>query len=106
MAPCDGLLQTGMERKCSQLEEARAGKERALTAYGVLLYHVTSFKYLGRVIAAEDYDWPAMVRNLRRTRQKWAQLTQILSREGADAQTLGHIYLAVVQLVLLYRSET
>ena len=95
-----------MERKWRQLEEARAGKERALTDYGVLLSHVTSFKYLGQVIAAEDDDWPEVVRNLRRNRQKWAWLNQILSREGADAQTLGHIYLAVVQLVLLYGSET
>ena len=38
-----------MERKWSRLaeEEAREWKERALTAYGVTLYRVTSFKYLG-----------------------------------------------------------
>ena len=47
-----------------------------------------------------------MVRNLRRTRQKWAWLTRILSREGADDRTLGQINLAVVQPVLLYGSDT
>ena len=33
------------------------------------------------------------------------RLTWVLSREGEDARTPGNIYLAVVQLVLLYRSE-
>ena len=59
-----------------------------------------------QVLAEEENDWPAGVRNLRSARQKWARLNRILSREGEDERTLRHIYLAVVQLVLLYRSET
>ena len=47
-----------------------------------------------------------MVHNLRKARQKWARLNWVLSREGADARTPGHIYLAVVQSVLLYGSDT
>ena len=47
-----------------------------------------------------------MVRNLWRSRQKWARLTVLLSREGVDEQTSGQIYLAVVQLVMMYGSET
>ena len=47
-----------------------------------------------------------MVRKLRHARQKWARLTQVLSREGADARTSVQIYLAVGKLVLLYGSET
>ena len=44
----------GMKRKWRRLaeEEALEGAERELTAYGVPLYQVTSFKYLGRVLAA------------------------------------------------------
>ena len=61
---------------------------------------------MGRVLTTEDDDWPSVVRNLWRSRQKWAWLTHILIRERSDAHTLGHIYLAVVQLVLLYWSET
>ena len=61
---------------------------------------------MGKVLATEDDEWPEVVRNLRRASQKWAWLTRILSREGADARTLGHIYLEVVKLVLLYGSET
>ena len=87
-------------------EEAQVGAERALTSYGVTLSQVNSFNYLGRVLAAEEDDWPAVMRNLRRTKQKWAWLTQILSREGSYARTSGHIYLAVVQSLMMYRSDT
>ena len=86
--------------------EAREGTERALTAYGVPLFQVYSFKYLGRVLAAEDDDCPAVVGNLRRARQKWARITRVLRKEGANARTLGQIYLVVVQAVLIYGSET
>ena len=36
----------------------------------------------------------------------WARLTSVLSREGEDACTSVQMYLAVVQSVILYRSET
>ena len=87
-------------------EEAQEVMGKSLTEYGYPLSQVTSFKYLGIVLAAEENDWPAVVRNLRRARQKWARLTQVLSREVADAKTSGQIYLVVVQSVLLYGSET
>ena len=76
-----------------------------LTAYGVPLYQFTSFKYLGRVLAAEDDYWPVVVRKIWCVRQKWARLTRVMIREGADAWTSGQIYLSVVQLVLLYGSD-
>ena len=75
--------------------------ERSLIAYGVPLFQVTSIKYIWRVLAAEDDDCPAVVRNLRRASQKWARLTHILIREGSDARTLVHIYFFVVEIGLL-----
>ena len=92
-----------MDRKCRHLaeEEAQEGTEREITAYGFPLSQVTSFKYLDQFIAAEDNNWMAVVRNLRRARQKWDQLTRVLIREGAYAWTLVQIYLAVVQSFLL-----
>ena len=97
-----------MERNWRRLaeEEEQEGTERALTAYGVYLSQVTSFKYLGIVLAAEDDYWLAVVRNLQCARHKWARLTRVLIREVEDAQTSVNIYLAVVQLVLLYGSDT
>ena len=55
---------------------------------------------------AADDDWPVVVGNLRKGRREWAQLTRVLGREGKDARTLGQIYMVVIQLVMLYRSET
>ena len=46
-----------------------------------------------------------MVRNLWHASQKWARLTRVLSREGADARTLVKIYLTVVQSFLIYGLE-
>ena len=70
------------------------------------LDHVTSFKYLRRILTAADGDWPEVVSNLRKARRKWTQLTRVLGREGRDACTSGQIYLAVVLSVILYGSET
>ena len=65
--------------------ESQTGAEADFTAYGIPL---------------------APVCNLRKARRKWARLTHVFSRDRADARTSVHIYLAVVQLVLLYGSET
>ena len=78
-----------------------------ITAYGIPLALVTYFNYLGRVLSvAADDDWPAVVHNLQRERQKWARLYRVLRREGAYAQTPGRIYVLVVQVVMMYGSET
>ena len=102
------FFQRGDERKrrCLAEEEARLGAELTITAYGIPLYPVTSFKYLGRVILAADDDWPAVVNNLQISWRKWVRLTRVLIREGVDAWTSGQIYLAVVQLVMIYGYET
>ena len=71
--------------------------EVTITSYGIPLALVTSFKCLGRILLAADNDWTAVVNNLQRARHKWAWLTKVLSREGADAWTSGQSYLPVVQ---------
>ena len=59
----------GMERKwrCLAEEETWAGKEMALTDYGVTLDPVPSFKHLGQVLAAADNNWLAVVCNIWRS---------------------------------------
>ena len=49
-----------MERKWRRLvdEKSRERTEGALTAYIVPLSQGISFKYLGRVLAEEEDDWP------------------------------------------------
>ena len=46
---------------------------------------VTSFNYLGILLSALYDVWKVVVHNLRRSRQKWARISIVLSREGADA---------------------
>ena len=50
------FFRRGQETKWRCLAEEEA--EFATTVYGILFAPVTSFKYLGRVISAENNDWP------------------------------------------------
>ena len=67
---------------------------------------MSEFKFLGRVLADDDDDWPAVRANIRKARQRWGQVAQILSRQGATTSTMAYFYKAVVQAVLLYGSES
>ena len=67
---------------------------------------VTSFRYLGRVLLAEDDDCPVLVMNLSHARAVWRRMMHILSREGAARRVSGLFFKAVVQAVLISRSET
>ena len=78
--PYAALCRRGEERKRRRLaaEEAEAGVAMALTAYDRALTSVLSFKCLRRFLLASDDDWTAVIRNLRRARQKWARLSRVL----------------------------
>ena len=77
--------------------------EMALTTYRKPLPSVSSFKYLGIVLLESHDNWPAVIRNLRRVRQKWAILSWVIGQEGADTHKLGMFYTMAVQAVLFYR---
>ena len=72
----------GEERKWIRLaeEEARAGEEAEIKAYGIPLDPFLSFKYLRRFISAEENYWPSVVRNIWRERNNWARMTRVMSR--------------------------
>jgi hypothetical protein len=94
-----------------QREEAigvtHRANEQVFTVYGVLLKSVATFKYLGRPLAFNDDDWPAVYQNLSRVRRRWRQIRCILTRDGATPAISGMFYKAtVVQSVLLYGCET
>ena len=61
---------------------------------------------MGRILSDDDNDWPAIQMNIRKARQRWGQISRILTREGASAKTMGYFYKAIVQAVLLYGAET
>ena len=95
------MLDGGRERKNrrSAANAARKAQEVVLQAQG------DSIGYLGRLLSYND-DWLAVAGNLRKARAKWARLSKILGREGVDAVIASKFYIAVVQSILLFGSET
>ena len=83
-----------------------AAREVVFTVDGVPINRVSQFKYLGRVLDEDDDDNHAALRQLARAKEKWGRLSAALKSQGATARTRGYFYKAVVQVVLLYGSES
>jgi hypothetical protein len=95
--------------RLSKRNQLKANKEATKVTFkvkGQPIENVAEFKYLGRIISNNDSDWAAVRANIRKARKRWAQVAQILSREGATTSTMAYFYKAVVQAVLLYGSES
>ena len=81
--------------------------ERKFTAYqNAVLRSVEVVKYLGRVIARDNCDTPAIRCNLKRARQIWGRLSKIITTKGVTPTVAGMFYQAVAVAILLYSSET
>ena len=63
---------------------------------------MTAFKYLGRVLAVGDDYWLAVAGNLQKARNSLVLMLRLFFREGSDPKVLGHIFEAVVQVVLIF----
>ena len=87
-------------------EEVRQITTVDFEAYGRPLEKVMAFKYLGRILMASDNNWLEVVANLQCARKHWGWLYWILGWEGADHQTSGTFYKAVVDVTLLFSVET
>ena len=79
--------------------------ERAFQTYGSPLMTFAPFKYMGRVLTAADENWAALVGNFRKAQKIWARMERMLGQEGARPRVSGMFFKAVVQAVLLLRSE-
>ena len=79
--------------------------ERAFQAYGRPLVTFAPFKYMGQILTAADENWPELVGNLRKAKKIWARMERMLGQEGARPRVSGMFFKAVVQAVLLLRSE-
>jgi hypothetical protein len=97
---------TDRVRQRFALADARRAREVVFTVKGAPLEGVSLFKYLGRPLSSLDSDWPAVYYNLKKARKRWARISRVLTREGADTRVSGMFYKAVVQSVLLYGCET
>ena len=67
---------------------------------------VSLFKYLGRWLANDNSDSMAVTKNLQKARARWGRISRLLSRSTASSTTMARFYLAVIQSVLLFGSET
>jgi hypothetical protein len=68
---------------------------------------VAEFKYLGRMVTANDDDMKAVEHNIRRARMSWGNLKRILSKgKMKNPKAATSVYKTVVHAVLLYGSET
>ena len=88
------------------IQTARQAGEHSFTACGDDLNLVKVFKCLGRPLSVSDSDWPALHKNLAKTRQRWAQVSPLLAREGANPRVSAMFYKAVVMSTLLHGAES
>ena len=98
------IYERGSERNIRRLaeEEAQSGEVTEFRDYDRPPEIVSSFKYLGRLLTATDYNWTAVISNIQKTSRSWYCLDQILGREGAYNWTLGRFYVVFVQAILLF----
>jgi hypothetical protein len=94
-------------RNNEQMQDKQAQAEDVkFVVYGKELERVRNFKYLGRVFTDNDDDTKSIEDNIKKARQRWNCIANIMKREGANAKTMAKIYLAVVQAVLLYGADS
>jgi hypothetical protein len=103
-----GLCQRGWERKCQHAAAVHSQQvlNHGFTAYGEELERMEIFKYLGQLIACNDTNNQAMQSDLRKAQGCWVWVSCVLWVENASLQTCRMFYMATVQAVLLYGSET
>ena len=94
-------------RKYEYLQDRQAMADGVeFFVYGKKLERVYEFKYLGRIIQENDDNTACIDNNIKKARRQWNSISKILKREGANAPTMAKFYLAVVQAVLLYGSNS
>jgi hypothetical protein len=76
------------------------------TIHSNVLERVEVYKYLGWMMAQDDDDAQAIRAQLRKARATWARVGKVLRGENTSPTVAAKFYLAVVQAVLLYISET
>ena len=106
---CKNLVASGAQRASALKAAAAVERTREFTIYDDRLESVETFKYLGRLLAMDDNDMPAVRANIQKSRKVWKRLGILLrsKSEGTIAPRVkGMFYKAVVQSVLLFGSET
>ena len=87
-------------------DEQHEAEEVVFEVNGKRLERVRAFNYLGRVLTENDDDSVSIDSRIKKARGRWVGIARVLKREGANARVMGRFYLAVVQALLLYGSES
>ena len=61
---------------------------------------------MGRILSNDDDDTKCILGQIQKARGRWNGIAKILKREGANATCMARFYLAVIQALLLYGSES
>ena len=96
----------GSDNKFRRLavEYLQASAEAVFQSYGHPLNNAVVFKYLIHILTPTNDNWPAVVANMMKDRNKWARMSCIIGRDGANERMYGKFFKADVQAVLLFRS--
>ncbi len=73
---------------------------------GEVLEKVESFRYLERILTQDDDDIRAVRSQIKKAREIWARVGQVLQADNTPPKVSTKFYKAVMQSVLLYGSET
>ena len=74
---------------------------------GQVIENVPAFAYLGRILQRNDLDDEAILARLKLAGCAWGRMFRVLSANGGVCcKTMGRFYLAVIQQILLYGSES
>ncbi len=71
-----------------------------------MLEKVELFHYLGMILDQDDNDIRAVQSQIKKAQGIWARVGQVLQADNTPPKVSAKFYKAVVQLVLLYGSET
>jgi Reverse transcriptase (RNA-dependent DNA polymerase) len=92
--------------KETKQEERTTATQTEFYVSGQIIQRVVEFKYLGRVLDAEDNDQKAVMYNLNKAKQQWGRLSRVLASVKGKPKTMAKFYMAIIQAVLLFGSET
>jgi hypothetical protein len=76
------------------------------TINGSVLERAEVFKYLGRLLAQDKDDAQAIRQQMRKAWGVWTSERQVLHEENIIPWVAAKFYMAVIQAILLYGSET
>ena len=86
--------------------QVAAATEASFSINGIPIDRVDDYLYLGRILRWNDSDDAAVDARLSKARSTWGRMSPILRADNASPKVMARFYMAVVQAILLYGSES